>query len=299
MTDIAKKNQFYLDEMKECFMEAVSRGDREAQDIILNDIKLSGGKLYNDLSEGCFKFGMNLETPMRQYARIAEYGNVENLLENIINCKSGKYILPNGKSVKPSSLRYQLFYKSRRCVKCGRVGNMLALERDRNNTNKTYHLNLYCVEPDGTEVLMTKDHIVPKAKGGPDTLENMQCMCKICNEAKADVLDGEVPYGQLSLDLGSLDIEEQSSLDEKTSGACSYILDLISMFKKEKEDMFRIFGEDGLKIWISNKDTRHMIRRYNKQYCIKFKGLNIPLEYCGSREELITRMKEAYDLWKK
>lgn len=33
---------------------------------------------------------------------------------------------------------------------------------------------------------MTKDHIMPKSKGGADSLSNYQTMCLPCNEAKAD-----------------------------------------------------------------------------------------------------------------
>jgi 5-methylcytosine-specific restriction endonuclease McrA len=35
---------------------------------------------------------------------------------------------------------------------------------------------------------MTKDHIVPKSKGGKDMLSNTQTMCVICNTKKGDTL---------------------------------------------------------------------------------------------------------------
>lgn len=46
------------------------------------------------------------------------------------------------------------------------------------------HLNLYAVDPDGTEVLMTRDHVVALADGGLDEMGNLQTMCTPCNEAK-------------------------------------------------------------------------------------------------------------------
>ena len=33
---------------------------------------------------------------------------------------------------------------------------------------------------------MTKDHIIPKSKGGKNELSNYQTMCTYCNNEKAD-----------------------------------------------------------------------------------------------------------------
>lgn len=33
---------------------------------------------------------------------------------------------------------------------------------------------------------MTVDHIIPKAKGGLDTWENLVCACTVCNNKKGD-----------------------------------------------------------------------------------------------------------------
>lgn len=44
------------------------------------------------------------------------------------------------------------------------------------------HVNLYT--NDG--LLITVDHIIPLSKGGPDTLENKQPMCCICNGKKGN-----------------------------------------------------------------------------------------------------------------
>lgn len=47
-----------------------------------------------------------------------------------------------------------------------------------------YHFNLYAIDKDGNEVLMTKDHILAKARGGKDRISNYQTCCKVCNETK-------------------------------------------------------------------------------------------------------------------
>lgn len=98
-------------------------------------------------------------------------------------------------SVKVSSLRLELFRRDPRCVGvgCKRVGSLWLLESHHRKIPP--HLNLYHVgEPidqhirlsrDGL-VLMTKDHIIPKSKGGPTNLTNLQVMCSICNGMKGN-----------------------------------------------------------------------------------------------------------------
>lgn len=40
------------------------------------------------------------------------------------------------------------------------------------------------IDDNDNEVLMTKDHIIPKSKGGKNNLSNYQPMCCICNKQK-------------------------------------------------------------------------------------------------------------------
>lgn len=94
-----------------------------------------------------------------------------------------------GHSVKMNSRRYRLFKaKGVVCGGCGLEGTFFALERQRNNaqTEDKFHFNLYGVTADGTEILMTKDHIHPKSKGGGNLLDNLQVLCSICNQIKRD-----------------------------------------------------------------------------------------------------------------
>jgi hypothetical protein len=51
------------------------------------------------------------------------------------------------------------------------------------HTAKQPHFNLYGIV-DGKYVLMTKDHKVPRSKGGPEKMSNMQTMCTHCNARK-------------------------------------------------------------------------------------------------------------------
>ena len=91
--------------------------------------------------------------------------------------------------VKMYSQRYQVFKtKGAKCVKCGIEGTFFALERGaytQQNLDR-YHFNLYGLNELGEEVLITKDHILPKSKNGKNAVENYQPMCTHCNLIKAD-----------------------------------------------------------------------------------------------------------------
>lgn len=80
------------------------------------------------------------------------------------------------------SLRLDTFHeKGLICATCSNTGAYFSLETQVGDQAKL-HLNLYTI--DG--ILMTKDHILPKSKGGKDHISNMQTMCYYCNQKKGD-----------------------------------------------------------------------------------------------------------------
>lgn len=105
---------------------------------------------------------------------------------------SGEFLGENGKTyfIKMNSHRYQCFKNSGlKCVKCGIEGKFFAMERG--SKCKAYHFNLYAIDENGKEVLMTKDHIIPKSRGGKCSISNYQTMCYPCNQAKGNKLPEE------------------------------------------------------------------------------------------------------------
>src|SRR5579872_4892593 len=92
----------------------------------------------------------------------------------------------NGFWVKVGTDRLQVFKENRVCVACGLEGIIFLLEKQ-NITHQSPHLNLYGWR-DETLVLMTKDHIIPKSKGGKNELTNYQTMCVTCNNRKSNML---------------------------------------------------------------------------------------------------------------
>jgi 5-methylcytosine-specific restriction endonuclease McrA len=88
----------------------------------------------------------------------------------------------DGDMVSIESNRLAVFKRNLVCCSCGVVGRFFVKER--NCRNKYYHLNLYALGGDGEEILMTKDHIIPKCRGGKSHIKNYQTMCRPCNVRK-------------------------------------------------------------------------------------------------------------------
>jgi len=99
----------------------------------------------------------------------------------------------NNQIVKTTSLRYHTFIHSgTKCKFCGLEGTYFWIERGKNNSrNIVWHLNLYGLDNDGNEILLTKDHIIPKVAGGQDKLNNLQTLCTICNSKKGSISNNE------------------------------------------------------------------------------------------------------------
>lgn len=112
-------------------------------------------------------------------------------------------------SVKAASLRLECFRRNQTCVWCKRKGTVFVLEKHGKGRRKggincfvkdcqtcffhaekeyangdSPHLNLYHVNRVGGLILMTKDHIMPRSRGGKDAIDNLQTMCRECNQSK-------------------------------------------------------------------------------------------------------------------
>lgn len=101
-------------------------------------------------------------------------------------------VLINGElvdiKVSMGSHRYQLFamLDGTKCKYCGFQGTYFALERGEKDNPKKFHFNLYGRDASGKEVMLTKDHIIPRSKGGRNRLSNYQTLCADCNRIKSD-----------------------------------------------------------------------------------------------------------------
>lgn len=90
--------------------------------------------------------------------------------------------------VKVGSCRLRLFKKNHKCVNCGLEANTFILEKC-HTSDVTPHLNMYRKCRNGRLILFTKDHIIPKSKGGKTHMSNLQTMCCYCNVCKGDKVE--------------------------------------------------------------------------------------------------------------
>lgn len=134
-----------------------------------------------------------IKNPVPSYIRHSTilYSTFVNIMKELEESKK-EVVNINGIDINMTSLRYQNMYKNGPvCKKCGIVGTFLWIEKlDRSHTK--WHMNLYGNRENGTEVMLTKDHIIPKSKGGEDHIDNLQTLCFKCNVKKGSKLDKEV-----------------------------------------------------------------------------------------------------------
>lgn len=89
--------------------------------------------------------------------------------------------------VNVSSLRLKsFFFHGTSCSCCENKASFFAVERNF-GTDSPYHLNLYGIDKDGTEILFTHDHILARSLGGTDTIDNTRTSCGPCNWKKGQL----------------------------------------------------------------------------------------------------------------
>lgn len=100
--------------------------------------------------------------------------------------KQNKHVKFDGDRIRVSSDRLSLFNeKGVQCVHCSTKGEYFR-KTTSNSSYTVFHFNLYGTDSKGREVLMNKDHIIPKSKGGRDVFNNFQTMCAPCNSRKGN-----------------------------------------------------------------------------------------------------------------
>lgn len=121
------------------------------------------------------------------YERLGSISAIDETLESIRSAKSRIQLF--GVWCKTNSVRMRVLSRTPcACADCGIPASFVAVERTLGAHQTGYHINVYAIDANGKEVMLTHDHVIPKSKGGPSTLENGQVLCSRCNFKKADTL---------------------------------------------------------------------------------------------------------------
>lgn len=127
------------------------------------------------------------------YFRKGIYSIEDILSKTFLDRNKGKDDLINfdGDLIHMASERYKTFLlKGTTCVSCGLEAQYFAKERSGSSNIVQWHFNLYGLDENDKEILFTKDHVLPKSKGGKNHVSNFQTMCYKCNSKKGSDYNG-------------------------------------------------------------------------------------------------------------
>lgn len=114
---------------------------------------------------------------------------IESCLKALVAAKELGMISLRGYKIIVDTDRYEnLYYHGLKCAQCGLEAKFAAIEKNIYSKDK-FHLNVYGIDKNGKELMLTKDHIFPRILGGLDTLNNYQVLCERCNSCKGNKTD--------------------------------------------------------------------------------------------------------------
>ena len=122
--------------------------------------------------------------------KLLEFDRLQDTLKLLVTSKPLGRVLIQGYPIWTDTDRYEsLYVHGCKCAKCGLEASFAAIEKETYSKDK-FHINIYGTrKEDGKHILLTKDHIYPRAMGGLDIMENYQTLCSSCNGKKSNKTD--------------------------------------------------------------------------------------------------------------
>jgi hypothetical protein len=108
---------------------------------------------------------------------LAELPVKEALRVSLATATNARFVKANGRKFSVSNLRVFAVHGCE-CVRCGRKGNRIVAWVDNGGG---MHVDLF-----SGNIMMNRDHIIPKSKKGPNSDWNYQPMCIKCNSKKGN-----------------------------------------------------------------------------------------------------------------
>jgi 5-methylcytosine-specific restriction endonuclease McrA len=191
--------------------------------------------------------------------------NIEDIFKGLENDELPDKLIYSEDDYKDSLIRVKIIKDlidrdGNKCMTCGSKPKKFALGKDK--TGK-WHLDLYGGEIDD-DYMFTIDHIHPKSKGGENTIDNYQLLCKICNEDKSDSVDGQESSQKINTKRLYID-KKLTSLSEQLKGVLNKI---------KNKDIVCIKEHDGFTI--GNKYKILDIRmKIHKNFSVRYSFVTI------------------------
>lgn len=183
-----------------------------------------------------------------------------------------------GENTLSNLLGYKVFKENGSdCICCPVKGLYFALEKTPGYGKTLYnnwHFNLYGKNEFGEEVMLTKDHTVPKSKGGTDELDNLKPMCMVCNSKK-----GSMHMAEFESKL------KGTTLDWNLKHAANVIDRMKSRYGL---DMTMVEYKKFSRHVVNSSELMHIVSNSKSYRKTKFKDVDVYAVYSGKFKSVYT-----------
>lgn len=104
-----------------------------------------------------------------------------------------------------------------RCAICGTKASHFRIKHDKSSNHYYLHLYGFVKHNSITKyVIFNRDHIIPKSLGGPNTLDNYQLTCAVCNSYRGNMSCDSIDAKHRIIELSTEQLENEKRKNKKT-----------------------------------------------------------------------------------